>query len=275
MLAGRYNSGADEVPLISLMAAFGAIVGACYAINQMVDSKGDRLNSKLFLIAEEYISRASAAAVSTLLILAGVVWLFYLGFIPGLLGLLSFVIAGILYNFPPFLWKDRPVASLIVSFSGAEIAFLLGCYPLISLTLIWNSIPYLTAVAAVAALTAAPDVTGDEASGKNSFVLKYGLGRTTLMAAILCVISALLGWWNRDPVIFWPALLSLPLFIHTAYKTDRKSTITAIKFPIVFLSLAVGFRFPGYLVLIIAYFIFSRWYYRRRFNLDYPSFKPE
>ena len=271
LLAGRICSG-TEFGITAVFIAYGALMGACYTINQIVDIEGDRINSKLYLIADQYIRRDTAAVFAGALMVLGWVWFFYLNAALGVLGIIVVVVVGGFYNFKPFRWKDRPFGVMVVSMAAGEIAFLIGGYPDISLALIYKSIPYLTAVAAVAALTTIPDVKGDESVGKNTIALKYGHGTTTLFAVLLCTVSALLGWWNQDRIIFWSALLSLPLFINGAFRADRSSSVLAVKYSLVIISLAVGLRYPGYLLFIVLYFFFSRWYYRRRFNIEYPSF---
>ena len=274
VLAGRLNAG-SEAPIIPLFLWFAALMGASYTINQIVDIEGDQKNHKLFLIAETLIDRRVAVILSGILTVVGIFGLLQLGIAFGILGLIFFVVTGIFYNLKPWRWKDKPVAGILVSLAGGAIAFFIGCLPVFNLELVWKSIPYLSAFGAVAALTTVPDMEGDKNSGKDTLALHYGLEFTTIASAILCILSALLAWWTQDRLIFWPALLSSPVFIYAIFSKSRESVILAIKFSIFLLSLAVGLRYIGYLVLMALYFFAARWYYRRRFNIEYPSFKPE
>jgi len=130
----------------------------------------------------------------------------------------------------------------------------------------------MLAFGAVALLTTIPDMTGDAQTGKRTFALSFGVGRTTAAAAALCAAAASAAHSSADPLIFWPALLSTPIFIFAAFKPVNKYIVLSIKFAIFSLSAAVGLVFPWYLVLMTVYYFFARWYYKRRFNLNYPSF---
>jgi 4-hydroxybenzoate polyprenyltransferase len=133
----------------------------------------------------------------------------------------------------------------------------------------------MAAFGAVAVLTTVPDMEGDAESGKKTFALIYRVRKTTIIAALLCFISAIGGWITQDRIIFWPAILSSPIFILAVFLQTKEAVILSIKFSILLLSLSVGLRFPWYLVLMGIYFFGARWYYRKRFNIDYPSFKLE
>ena len=288
VLAGRFNaiqssevfmsgelSGAVFPPLILIFAAFGALMGASYTINQLVDSEGDKTNRKLFLVADKYVRRSLAVWFSTLLAVLGTAGLFSLGFSAGILGLTFIIITGLFYNIQPFRWKDKPVLGALVSVFGGAVAFFLGSMPLFDLEMMMNSIPYLAAFSAVSILTTVPDMEGDKAAGKTTFALYFGLKATLAVSMILCIFAAAAGFFTQDPVIFWPALLSAPIFILTFLHQGRESVVLAVKFSIFILSLAVGFRFPAYLILMAVYFLFGRWYYRSRFDMTYPSFRLE
>jgi 4-hydroxybenzoate polyprenyltransferase len=272
MLAGRYNSG-TESPLLVLFILLGALMGSAYSINQIVDLQGDDRNNKLFHISNGHVKRNAAMVIAVILAVAGIIGLFSLGLTFGLIGLIFIFITGFMYNLEPFLWKDKPLEGVLTTVVAGFLVFLLGCLPEFNFVLIWKSLPYLTAFGAVALLTSIPDMEGDKYIGKLTFVLKYGIRTTLIFSALLCLISALLGWWTQDRLIFWPAALSLPVFIYAAFKQNRESVILTVKVSILLLSLAVGFRYLLYLLLIVAYFFFARWYYRERFNFEYPSFK--
>ena len=273
-LAGRFNSG-TKGGLVSLFIAYGAVMGASYVINQLVDSDGDDINKKLFFIADGIVNRGCAIAIAGILAFIGVVWLLSLGVFFGIIGILSFTLAGICYNLPPFSWKDHPVLAPLVTMVSGVLAFLLGCLPEFSLALLVKTIPYLTAVGAVALLTAAPDIEGDRITNKRTFPIVYGETFTVYLAVLLCVVSAVISWWTKDRIIFWPSLISIPVFVNAAMSVKKSAVILAIKFPVFLISLAVGFRFPGYLVLMVVYLLFARWYFKNRFNIEYPSFNME
>ena len=270
LLAGRYNSG-SESPIIQLLLYFAALMGASYAINQIVDKEGDEKNNKLFFIAGGYIKSSHAMFYSGVLIIFGSAGLLHLGISFGLLGFLFFFVTTVLYNMNPWRWKDKPILGIIVSVSAGGMAFIFGCLPEFSLTLLLKSLAYISAFGAVAIFAAVPDIEGDIESGKKTFAISFGPNATTLFAAMLCILSALIGWWTMDRLIFWPALLSSPFFIYTIFDKSKKSIVFTTKFAILLVSLAVGLRYPLYLALIVGYYFAARHYYAKRFNLVYPS----
>ena len=270
ILAGRYNSG-SESSIVQLFIYFAALMGASYAINQIVDKEGDEKNNKLFLIAGDYIKSSHAMIYSGVLIVFGIAGLLHLGISFGLLGVAFFIMTAVLYNMSPWNWKDKPILGIVVTVSGGGMAFIFGCLPEFNLILIAKSFAYIAAFGAVAVLTAVPDMDGDKVTGKNTFALRYGPGAAAITATILCILSALLGWWTGDRLIFWPALISTPVFIYSNFDRSKKSILFTIKFAILLVSLAVGLRYFWYLALIAVYYFFARWYYAKRFNIVYPS----
>ena len=250
-------------------------MGSVYVINQIFDIRSDKDNRKLFLIADEYISIKAASIYAAIAGAAGIFGLFGIGTGYGIIALLFFLATGIFYNISPFRWKDNPILGPLVSVFGGAAAFFLGALPEFNGEIILSSSPYLAAFCAVSILTTVPDMEGDASSGKRTIALQMGPGAVSMLALIMCVIAALSGWRLSDRLIFWPALISIPIFAHAALTNGRKSVVLAIKFSIFSLSLAVGFRFPLYILLMGVYFLFARWYYRNRFQMEYPSFKME
>jgi len=280
LLAGRYNAAktagfasGSHPSLTLILVLFAALMGASYTINQLVDYEGDKTNRKLFLVADKYVKRDYAIWLSAVLTVLGLAGLFSLGFSLGLFGLVFILVTGIFYNLEPFRWKDSPILGPSVSVFGGAAAFFLGCLPSLNIELIIKCIPYLAAFTAVSILTSVPDMEGDRAAGKNTFALNYGIGLATAVAALMCLAAALIGGLTRDNIILWPALFSCPVFFVALYNRKRETVILAIKLSIFTLSLVVSFVYPGYLLLMALYFFFGRWYYRSRFDMEYPSFK--
>ncbi len=274
LLAGRFNSpGYTPVGWVTLF--FGMILGVSYALNQIADIEGDRSNKKLFLMADNYISVKSAVIYAVTLAIAGLAGFFLLGLIYGIAGIVFLFVTGYVYNFRPFRWKDHPYLGPLVTVFAGAMAFIFGGLPELT-GLIWKSaLPYMAAFGAVALLTTVPDISGDAEAGKKTFAVVFGGAKAALAAAALCALAALTAHYSADPLIFWPALLSTPVFIYTAVKPVNKNIVLSIKFSIFSLSLAVGLAFPWYLILMVGYYSFARAYYKSRFKIEYPSFKLE
>ncbi len=249
------------------------LMAAVFIINQFTDVHTDRENNKLFLLANGIVSK-SAARLETLILLAA-------AFLPAAFSslqlfaliVLLFIITGVAYSVPPFLWKDRPFAGLLVNLLGGLLTFLVGWQieKGIDPTALLRSVPYIFAIGAVYFLTTIPDMRGDRHIGKMTFAVKYGVRRTILAGLFFetaCVISAAV---LKDGIVFLPAILSFPLFLSLLRDPSDHKIVPATRFPILFLSVAVAIFFPAYLLLMLAIFLLSKWYYRYRFSLNYPS----
>lgn len=243
-------------------------------INQFTDKRSDQKNHKLFLLADGLVSPKTAILEIVICTLLAFLFAMQKDMILMVLCLVLFFVTGIGYSLPPFLWKDKPIAGLFINMLGGLLTFLVGWQ--ITATLNWYTLiialPYIFAVGAVFLLTTIPDEAGDKLTGKITFAVRYNL-RTTIRVAlffeITCLITAIL---LRDFVILFPALATFPFFVKLLFKDNLTSIIQAARFAILFLSIAVALFFPFYAFLMIGIFLLSKWYYRNRFQLNYPSF---
>ena len=89
----------------------------------------------------------------------------------------------------------------------------------------------------------------------------------------LNIAAMISGFLATDWVVLVPTVLVLPFFVYTAIKKENAQILRTNKFAALFLSLVICVRFPLYLVLITFLFFFSKYYYRVRFNMNYPSFR--
>ena len=87
------------------------------------------------------------------------------------------------------------------------------------------------------------------------------------------MISPMNDTFLKDWVIFFAALFALPFFVQTLFSTNTSNVLRTTRFSTLFISLAVCLHYPLYLLFVLFIFYLSRWYYRNRFELSYPSFK--
>jgi 4-hydroxybenzoate polyprenyltransferase len=252
------------------------LMAASFIINQFTDMKSDRENDKLFLLANGLVS-TRAALIETLLLIGLGLFLALLAGLPLLvLALILFLITGVGYSLAPFAAKDRPLAGLLVNVLGGLGTFLIGWQVGLppKTGAVVAAVPYMLAIGAVYLLTTIADRSGDALAGKRTFAVQYGPGQTIGLALVLelaaCICAALLS----DPVILIPALAALPLFVMARRSATIKSTVVASRSAILILCGAVVLCFPAYLALLFAVFLAAKWYYQRRFNLNYPSLTP-
>jgi 4-hydroxybenzoate polyprenyltransferase len=253
--------------VLSLAMAFS------FVVNQFTDIHSDRQNNKLFLIAHGIIPKRTAVLEAVGLVTAGLVFALQgPGWMLLLFGL-TVLVAGFFYSLPPFAFKDRPIAGFVVNMAGAFLIFFFGWRVTddqLGLALL-HSAPYLLAVASVYLLTTVLDEPGDRVSGKITFAVRYGRRRTVQMAIwveIACIVMAVV---LQKYLVLIPAVLSLPLFIRLKRDFREEWVVPATRFPILFLSLAMAVWLPFYLLMMAGIYLLSRWYYRNRFGLHYPS----
>jgi hypothetical protein len=135
--------------------------------------------------------------------------------------------------------------------------------------------PYLFFNTALYFLTTVPDAGGDAHAQKKTVAVVYGIPAAIYAAVIFELAAVGLAVWLDDLIILMPSLLALPFFIWMSIKKSISSVILTIKFSLLFFSLTVGIFFPAYLLLIIFFFFATRFYYRKRFQVNYPSLKGE
>ena len=243
-----------------------------------MDRHTDDQNKKLFLLSEGHISTRAASIEATILILAAVIFGFIFSLSMGLLYLEILIFIGLIYNFKPFNWKDKPILGLIANillafllFSGGWI--IKGTYVQ---DLVIYSFPYICAVAAIYLYTTLPDTDGDAVSEKVTFGVKYGFKTTVYVGFVFILITLVSSYILKDELIFYPAFFSLPFFIWTLVKLRLEDVYRAIRFPILLLSISICIKYKIvfdsliYFFILIGVYLASKIYYKLRFGINYP-----
>ncbi len=260
---------------IWVLFLYTLVMGSVYIINQVMDLESDRLNDKLYLIANGAIGTRTALWQTAILAGIGI-----LGLLPERMDLLPLfvVTAGVLgwmYSCPPLQFENRPVAGAGVNLAGGYIIFTAGWMAIGPLE--WETVlhatPYALGILAVYFFTTIPDIPGDQQTGKKTVAVRYGLTPTLWAGFLSNCAAAALSVWLHDWVILIPSFLITPFYVYSLYSREVQDTLQTNKYAALFLSLAVCIRFPGYLILMIGIYMLSKWYYRRRFQMAYPSFK--
>jgi 4-hydroxybenzoate polyprenyltransferase len=252
------------------------LMASVFIINQFTDTQSDRANNKLFILADGLVSQRAATFEILMLLILALIFALLSSATFIVLSVMLFLVTGVGYSLPPFLWKDRPILGLSVNLVGGLLTFLIGWQIVseLSSAAFGSAIPYLFAVGAVYFLTTIPDRAGDALVGKLTFAVKFG-ERITIRAALLfevaCIIAAL---YLRDYLILIPALGVLPFFIRLLFRNDISRIILAARLAILLLSISVVIHFPAYAILMLAVFLLSKWYYQKRFQLNYPGLSP-
>jgi 4-hydroxybenzoate polyprenyltransferase len=269
------------------LLGFSLVVASIYVVNQIMDVESDRINHKLFFLPQGIISIRAAWLCAILCITAGMAigWFF---FDAGLFLIFCVcLLVGVLYNLPPFSFKNRAWGGVFSNFIGhGVLTYLAGWYiarqaslsgPMDIVGGVAAALSPGFANAAVFITTTIADEEGDRPTGKQTFCVKYGR-KASALAALACCGAALIGTVTIDNhrwVMAVPAAVSLAFFIALFLAPRRENAFKAFKWPVFLLTLFVALFVPLYAVLIIVTYFGSRLYYRRRFNIEYPSFKTE
>jgi len=257
-----------------LIFGFAMIMGSAFILNQLKDIESDKKNNKLFIISDGIVSASSARRevyiLTTLALLIG----FYLNFYVGTLFIIFFIITGILYNYKPAIMKDRPWGSLIANALMGWLAFSIGWsinfQP--GLELVIDSFPYFCFNTALYLFTLLPDVKGDKAAGKETLAVVYGTKKIILWAFILYVFGLIVTLMVKDYQALLFFLLSSPFFVKSMITKKVPDAIRTTKFGILFFALSICLRWPFYILLMITGFFITRWYFKHRFDFEYPNF---
>ena len=271
---GQLTAGSLYSMFLQVMLFLTVVMGSVYILNQTQDIETDRANGKLFLIANGAVSLKGAYIQAVVMAILGLSLGFFLFFRIGLGLTVLFIITGIFYNYPPFRWKNRPWMGLITNGVGGTVIYSLGWMATGSEGWVpLRVLAYALAGMAVTLYTTLPDMKGDAKTGKVTFGVKYGIRATAVLALILNVGIVILAYLFKDWLLFFPAAVVLPLFGIAGIQRNIPSVMRATKFSVLALASAICVVFPWYLGLIVFVFFLTRWYYRNRFQFDYPNFK--
>ncbi|MFQ6617933.1 MAG: UbiA prenyltransferase family protein [Fidelibacterota bacterium] len=277
LLAGYlvYHNQPHIRNLILVIISFAAIMGGAFVLNQIEDVESDKKNKKLFIIAQGYIKQRNALIEAIVLFLLAFGISFYINISMGIAFVIFFLVTAIFYNYSPFKWKNKPILGLIANMLMGFIAFSFGWLinKEFSARLLISVSPYLFYNTAAYFNTTLPDIKGDRETGKITFGVKYGFSETITIALIFQTFSVFLALILRDLIILIPALAVFPFYLWEFFKKDVNTVLRTTKLSIFFFSVIIFFKFPLYFILELFLFIFTRFYYKRRFGIVYPSFK--
>ncbi|MFZ0390947.1 MAG: hypothetical protein WAN36_10865, partial [Calditrichia bacterium] len=95
------------------------------------------------------------------------------------------------------------------------------------------------------------------------------IGFSFFIYAIAFISAVILRDWLLSlvsaAVLFW--------MLRMLFRRTVAAAVVSIKLSIFFFSLILCFKFPLYFLLMVAVFLLTRFYYRKRFQFDYPNFR--
>jgi 4-hydroxybenzoate polyprenyltransferase len=267
-----------------ILCGFSLLVASIYVVNQIVDIESDRINHKLFILPNKIISVHTAWILAGICAGSGFLIGFFYDYVMASLFIISLFL-GVLYNLPPFQLKNHAWGGVIMNTLGhGMLTFLVGWYcskigtkvdlPIFYKGLISSISPAL-ANGAVFLATTIPDSEGDRLTKKQTFCVKYGEKSTAICAALFCLGAVIFSF--KMEYHFWvmaiPSSVSFIFFLAFAFSPNRDLAFKTFKWPVFLLSISVALFVPEYGILILLTFFGSREYYKRRFGIEYPTFK--
>ena len=266
--------------ILLTLVLYSLLMGAVYILNQITDSRTDKINDKLYLIPHGYLKKSILKLQIVILISLGITLLVILRFSPtySILVLLS-ITMGIIYSLPPIRLKGKPILDLITNASGfGFVAFAVGWTTRygFSRDLILDSLPYFLCVSAAFINTTIPDMEGDVRNGDVTTGIFLGVRKACIFSTLILILAIITGWLRRDFVPIIASALSLPFFIRMTIinwnqsQANIKTITLATKVSVMTLSLLVALLMPFYFILLIATILLVRLYYQTRFGIRYP-----
>ena len=250
------------------------LMGGVFIFNQIQDKQTDKANKKLFLLANDIVPVKKAYIEAFFLTTAGLSLSFWVDIKVGAGFLILFALSGLLYNYPPTVWKNRPIMGLVTNSIGGFLIYSLGWIAgRGDGGLLLHGSSYTLAGGAVFLNTTLPDMNGDKKTGKVTFSVQYGVKKTVLWALVLETIALVLAFLCRDWLLFIPGIIVFPFFFLSTVKHTVAEAVRTTKFSVLALATAICIVFPWYLVPVFFIFFFSKFYYKKRFDFDYPNFK--
>jgi 4-hydroxybenzoate polyprenyltransferase len=267
----------DYLEISLLLLIFASAMGASFLLNQLEDIASDLKNKKLFFLTENHISK-SAAKKETVILIILALGLAYIMSISVLILIVFFLlITGYAYNYKPFLLKDKPFGSLLANSLMGCLAFALGwvmAKPL-GFSIFIDSIPYLFFNTSLYFFTTLPDVPGDLNSGKRTLAVLHGTRFVINLGLLTYLLGLVFAVYLQDWFALLFIVLSLPFYIYLFTKKEVNATIKTTKYAILFFAVVICLKIPFYFVLMIIIFTLTKWYFKIRFNYNYPNLKGE
>lgn len=277
LLLGYYRAGGDRFTFNSnfliVFLTYTLLIASIYILNQIMDIKSDAINKKHLLLAEGIVSVRAAYGECAILLALTLILITRLPALYFVFFLLSFVF-GIIYSVPPFKCKDRPILDFVTNALGyGFLNFSIGWLtlrPLSAQTFLY-AVPYVFAVGALFINTTILDIEGDKESHAITTSIFLGKNNALRLSSILLVFCVVASILVRDVVCLIAAVVALPLFILACVKRETKYVLLSIRVGGPLLVVLVGVLFPSFLLLILLVFLFLRVYYKKNFDIIYPS----
>jgi len=257
-----------ENPPFQFILSIIIFQGIIYLYNQLHDIETDKINNKLFFIADDIISKRNAELFYYFLLILLIVILFFTNLFFFLTIATGVILLNYCYSHPMINWKGKPLLSVLSAFWGGCLGFLSGYFTSqqeLSMAALYMSIPSGLAVMTAAVLGMVLDYHGDMLSGKNTIAVYLGLKKTRYLIFITTCCGLIISLLLSEIFFLFSFLGCLLLQIILPNQTEWQ-----LKTPILILALSACWYYPVYILFVLGYYLIARCYYKYRFNLKYP-----
>jgi len=281
-LIGNYLASQENRFVLKPFLGLGVytmLMGGIYILNQITDINTDRLNKKLFILSENFISLKNAYIEMVLLLGVSLFFSWFFGLYFFFLTVISLII-GILYSLPPVKLKGKPFIDTLSNGIGyGMLNFALGW--LMQRSFEWQMflkfLPYFLSISAVFINTTIVDIEGDRKSGEITTSVFLGEKTSHVLSSILMAGAVFVSLIQKDIVCLLPSTISLPLFLYTAIhcllnkKINRSITILSFRLPGLIFTIITCILYPVIIPFLFVVIIGMKIYYKKRFPIDYPT----
>jgi len=270
-MSGESFGWTDLLVMASISLLF---TGAAY-LNQVFDLESDSINRKVGFLQKGFLNqRQMLAGFVIVSIIPMAVAPFISPFIIFIFA--QFLLLSYIYSAPPLRFKDRPVGGVLANAYGHGLLVAVAVMPDFNLhnagLLGWH-IPlyFFLTVGAISVLTTIPDCIGDAATGKRTLAVVLGKTGALLVALVFLLLSYLAAYVSGYALLVYLSMAALFLVLAVLFLRTEASVRFASKMPLLALTLAAGYFYPGYFLFVVALLIGTRAYYYRRFGVVYPE----
>lgn len=253
--------------------AMTAILGTAYLINQIFDRETDRINKKVFYIAEGFFGVKSLVIMALAYFLAASFLFHRVGPVHKA-PLLCALFLSLVYSLPPFRLCSRPFLDLAANAAGfGGIAFILGFTvydPSVGRAAVL-SIPWLLLVGGTFLITTAMDTEGDRATGKITTSVFIGEPASEKLACILTGCAVIASLAVRYYFAAVPCAIAFFLCAGMYPRGSAWKRSLFVQASVLAVTLAAIAVWPAYACIVAPLAALARFYYARRFGIIYPG----
>ncbi|MGH8015012.1 MAG: UbiA family prenyltransferase [Candidatus Zixiibacteriota bacterium] len=260
---------------LAVIGGLSLLAAGAYYLNQIFDIGSDAANQKLGFLQSGLVSIKkllklllilSVLAIAFAVLYSKVIFFIFIQ----LFGL------GVMYSAPPLRLKDRAVSGLLANAYSFGFLISISVMPNINQhnagLLGWdNPFYFFLAVMGLHILTTLTDVEGDRAVGKKTIAVVLPRSIVVLLALFAFSAAGLVAFNTGIQLLVVIAAIAAIVTLVSLFRTDTKIIKLASKLPITLLTLLAGYFYPFYLLFVVATVLATRAYYKRRFNLKYPT----